>query len=343
MRAALLPELPAHSLTVADHPDPLPAEDELLVAVTCCGICGTDLHILAGGSYRPRLPFVLGHEPVGTVVSAGSAAGEAWVGRRVAITIFTGCGQCEQCRRGDERLCQQRSRATGVLERWGGFAERMVISMSQAVDVPAGLPATEAASLVDAGATAANAARILPVVDGRPGMTVVAGGGPVGWLVAEVLRLDGHDVVVAEPLPERRAAVAELGYGVTKALDEVRGRVSVVLDCAGAEGIVPWALERLDPRGVLVVVGYRTVRDADFSLIARKELTVRGVRSGSRRDLVRVLDLASSRRIRLPPVTTWPLEKINDAFAALRRGEVAGKAVITVGHVQPAERREGNQ
>jgi len=330
MKAALLPELPADSLRVVNHPDPVPAGGELLVAVTACGICGTDLHILAGESYRPHLPFVLGHEPVGTVLSAGSADGEAWVGRRVTITIFTGCGRCEQCRGGDERLCQVRSQATGVLERWGGFAERMVISLSQAVDVPGGLADANVAVLVDAGATAANAVRAVPATDGRAGAAVVAGGGPVGWLVAELLRLDGHEVTVVEPLPDRRAGVARLGYRVAPALGDVHDRISVVVDCAGGEGIVPWGLERLDPRGALVVVGYRTVREANFSFIARKELTVCGVRSGSREDLLRVLDLASSGRIRLPPVTTWPLEEINDAFTALRRGEVAGKAVITV-------------
>ena len=329
MKAALLPELPADSLRVADHPDPLPAADELLVAVTACGICGTDLHILAGESYRPQLPFVLGHEPVGTVLSSGSGDGEAWVGRRVTITIFTGCGRCERCRRGDERLCQVRPRATGVLERWGGFAERVVIGISQAVDVPGGLADATAAALVDAGATAANAVRSIPTVDERASTAVVAGGGPVGWLVAELLRLDGHEAIVVEPLPGRRAGLAHLGYRVASALGDVGGPISLVVDCAAAEGIVPWALERLDPRGALIVVGYRTVPEADFSFIARKELTVRGVRSGSREDLVRVLDLGSSGRIRLPPVTTWPLEKINDALIALRRGEVIGKAVIT--------------
>src|SRR4051812_17963206 len=100
-------------------PEPVPADDEIVLEVEACGICGTDLHILAGSSYAPELPFVLGHEPVGRVVLTGDAARD-WLGARVAITLFTGCGTCVLCLDGDERLCESLVSITGVLRRAGG-------------------------------------------------------------------------------------------------------------------------------------------------------------------------------------------------------------------------------
>ena len=113
MMAALLTELPAVTLQLADLADPAAAPGEVIVSVSACGICGTDLHVMAGESYRPDLPFVLGHELVGTVVSAAGPAAAPWVGRRVVPTLFIGCGSCSACGAGDERLCRARCHGRG--------------------------------------------------------------------------------------------------------------------------------------------------------------------------------------------------------------------------------------
>jgi len=121
MIAAVLTELPATTLQVVDLPEPLVGPGQVLVRVHACGICGTDLHVMAGESYRPGLPFVLGHEFVGTVVAAPGDAGD-WLGRRVVPTLFMGCGSCPPCLAGDERLCELGARVIGVLGHSGGFA-----------------------------------------------------------------------------------------------------------------------------------------------------------------------------------------------------------------------------
>jgi NAD+-dependent secondary alcohol dehydrogenase Adh1 len=325
VRAALVRELPASVLEVTDVAEPAPvAADELLIDVEACGICGTDLHIVEGKSYRPELPFVLGHEPVGVVIAAGDAARD-WLGRRVTITLFRGCGRCALCLSGDERLCPELVSITGVLDSWGGFAERLLVRAAQAIEVPEALTATQAAVLVDAGATAVNAARVA-LAHGGPRF-VVMGGGPVGFVVTERLRAARRSVLVVEPQHLRREALARLGHETAEGLD-LDQPPDVVIDCAGAPEAVAPALEQIAPRGLYVVVGYGRAASFDFAPVARKELTIRGVRSGSQSDLKEALELAATGDIRLPAVSTWSIEEINDAFRALRLGEVEGKAVI---------------
>jgi 2-desacetyl-2-hydroxyethyl bacteriochlorophyllide A dehydrogenase len=345
MRAALLTELPAEELVLADVPAPgALAADELLLAVAACGICGTDVHILSGESYRPELPFTLGHEPVGTVVAAGDAA-QAWVGARVVPSLFTGCGGCAACATGDERLCPRLRSIIGVLGAPGAFAESCVLRAAQAVEVPAVLSDHDAAVLVDAGATAVNAAR-RALAGGGPATrrAVVVGGGPVGMLTAEVVRhVSGSAPTVVERSGPRRAAVAAVGLPVTASLDEAAadGPPDLILECSGDPAVMPWALRVLAPRGRLVLAGYATVAELDFAPVAQKELTIGGVRSGSPDDLAEALRLAASRAIALPPVDVWPLADINAAFGALRRGEVSGKALIAVNTGSGADPERG--
>ena len=97
MQAAVAREIPTERLQIDQVEAPaLEADDDVILRVEACGICGTDLHILSGESYRPQTPFVLGHEPVGVVVEAGPAANE-WLGLRVTMTNYTGEGSCPMC------------------------------------------------------------------------------------------------------------------------------------------------------------------------------------------------------------------------------------------------------
>jgi 2-desacetyl-2-hydroxyethyl bacteriochlorophyllide A dehydrogenase len=326
-QAALLTGIPATDLELRDVPEPrITRDDEAIVAVSACGVCGTDLHIMAGASYRPALPFTLGHEPVGTVVAAGTAARD-WVGTRVTMTLFEGCGVCRWCRTGNRRLCPEMRSIVGVAERAGAFAEYVTVPADQLVRVSDALGDHEAAALVDAGATAANAARAAASSTGR---SVVVGGGPVGFLTAALLRSAGREVTVVEPLEPRRRALDAVGIRVVGHAED-GPPADIVVECSGAPAPVAWALEHLAPEGLLVLAGYSVVSDLDLAYAARKELHVRGVRSGSRDDLEHVLALAAAGEIPVPPVQSWPLTEINHALAQLRAGTVHGKAVIAVG------------
>ena len=326
MQAAVLRTIPAERLDVARVPAPaLEGPAELLVRVEACGICGTDLHIVAGSSYRPTPPFVLGHETVGVVVDATPDAAE-WLGRRVTMTNFTGCGRCATCRAGDERLCPDLRSITGVLDAWGGFADRVRIHLAQAVEVPAGLDAVAAASLVDAGPTAANSVRM--ALSRAPERVLVVGAGPIGFLCAELLRAAGVPVDVVHPSPLRRAALAALGHRVVPSFDDAEAAYDVVIDCAGVPEVIVPGIARLGPRGEYLLAGYAKAPDLDLAAVARKEAVIRGVRSGRRDDLETALRMAADGSIRLPEITTWPLPEINAALDALRAHAVPGKAVI---------------
>ncbi len=331
MRAALVRTLPALELSIETVATPRAiGPEDLLVRLSACGICGTDLHILAGHSYRPALPFVLGHEPVGIVVEAGQRAGDRWLGRRVTLTLFTGCGECRECDRGQERICANLRSITGVLAAWGGYAEYMVINAAQAVEVPDALSDLEVACLVDGGATAANAVRV--ALESSPRRVVVVGAGPIGFVAAEMLRDRRVEVEVVQSSDPRRSMVRAAGYQTYARLPELTAMPDVIIDCSGDPSVTVQSMEALAPGGTYVAAGYAIVPSFDLARVARKELTLRGVRSGSRADLVEVMDLAAAGRIRLPPITAWPLTEINDALTALRERRVAGKAVISPMH-----------
>jgi 2-desacetyl-2-hydroxyethyl bacteriochlorophyllide A dehydrogenase len=337
MKAAVLRQLPAEQLQICDVPEPALPARSVVIDVSACGICGTDLHIMGGTSYRPELPFVLGHEPVGTVTGVAPDVDQEILGHRVAAAIFVGCGHCLPCRAGDERLCVYGARVTGVLGLWGGFAERLVLDVGHLVNVPAGLTDVAAASLVDAGATAHNAARTV-LADDRPRSSsiVVAGAGPVGVVLAGLLMAEGADPVLVEPNPLRRIAAEHLGLRTVASLEHIDAAIDVVIDCAGAPDAIVPMLNRVAVHGLYVSVGYATVPELDLAVVARRELTIRGIRSGRRDDLARVLQMAADGALRIPACQVWGLDGINEALESLRAGRLAGKAVIDMAAEQAA-------
>lgn len=326
MRAAVATSIPSERLEYTHVAHPVPeADDDVVLRVQACGICGTDLHILAGHSYKPVLPFVLGHEPVGIVVDAGRLARE-WMDRRATITLFTGEGSCPACQAGDERLCPDLVSITGVLGVWGAYAEYVRVHARQLVEVPSSLSWADAASLVDGGATAANSVRV--ALTHEPSRVLVLGGGPIGYLCAELLRVRDVPVQVVEPNPLRREALEDIGHDVVPSIEAAVTPLDAVIDCTGVPMVMSPGLESLNPHGIYVLAGYARVPELDFAVVSRKEVDIRGIRSGRREDLESVIALAAAKKIHLPEIAQWRLSAANDALTALRAQQVPGKAVI---------------
>jgi 2-desacetyl-2-hydroxyethyl bacteriochlorophyllide A dehydrogenase len=331
----MLRRIPTDQLSIEEAPRPrLERPDDVIIKVEACGICGTDLHIMEGHSYRPDLPFVLGHEPAGTVVEAGRAASE-WLGKRVVITLFTGCGHCQECLAGNERLCANVVSDTGVFGVWGGYADCLLVHAAQLLEVPARLTGPQAASLVDAGATAANSVRV--AMTREPASVLILGAGPIGLLSAEMLRANGVDVQMTQRSPRRRAAAQRWGYEVFGAIGETRGGFDAVIDATGSPAVFNDGVKALGPRGKYILAGYAIVPNADFAEVSHKEAVIHGIRSGSRHDLATIVGMAAAGTVRLPEIMTWPLAGINDAITALKDRRVEGKAVIIPASYSPGE------
>lgn len=211
MKALLLREY--KQLEMTEMPAPEPAEDELLVRVEACGICGSDVHGFDGSSGRRIPPLVMGHEAAGRVVARGSRCERFAVGDRVTFDSTVYCGKCVYCRRGQVNLCEERQVlgvSCGDYRRMGAFAEMVVVPERIAYRLADDLPFAEAAML-EAVSVGMHAVRLTqPEADET---AVVIGAGMIGALTAQAARAYGYArVVVADVDADRLKLIRELGF-----------------------------------------------------------------------------------------------------------------------------------
>lgn len=314
-------------LRPVDRPEPVPGAGELLVRVTACGVCRTDLH-LADLELAPRRPGVVpGHEVVGRVVDTGTATTRLAVGARVGIAwLRSTCGQCPACRRGRENLCRQ-SRFTG----WdadGGFAEYAVVPEAFAYEVPDGFTDEEAAPLLCSGIIGYRALRRANLPPG--GRLGIYGFGASAHLTAQIAVRQGAEVHVLTRDPTARALALELGAASAGPAD---GRPPDLLDSAilfaPVGDLVPVALEALDQGGTLAVAGIHLsdIPALDYQRHLFRERTLTSVTANTRADGEELLRLATLLDVR-PSVTTYAFAEADRALDDLAAGRFAGAAVI---------------
>jgi 2-desacetyl-2-hydroxyethyl bacteriochlorophyllide A dehydrogenase len=245
--------LEPHRAEVADLPDPTPAPDEVVVEVGAVGICGTDLHILAGG-YAPSLPIVPGHEFAGEVVAVGSTVADVRVGERVAADPNIACGACRYCRIGRSNLCE-RAEAVGVT-RDGAMARYVAVAEANCVVLPEGVPDAHAA-LIEPISCAVHAFDVLRAALASD--YLLYGAGPMGLIMVQLARAAGATAIdVVEPNAGRHEAAIDVGAtSVATSADElpgVGGR-AVVIDCSGVPAAIEDGLTRVSPGGTFVFFG----------------------------------------------------------------------------------------
>lgn len=332
MRAVVLDApapITAHPLRVADLPVPEPAAGEILVRVSACGICRTDLHIVEGELPLVRKPVVPGHQVVGRVERLGSGAARFRVGDRVGIAWlrFT-CSECRFCSAGRENLCE-RARFTGY-HADGGFAEHAVVDEAFAYAIPAALDDdVVAAPLLCAGIIGYRALRLSRVPAG--GRLGIYGFGSSAHLVLQIARAWGSEVFVCTREASHRALARSLGAVWAGGLDD---RMPVPADgtiiFAPAGELVPLALRNLGPGGTLALAGIHmsAIPALDYADLYR-ERTVTSVTANTREDGGALL--AEAARISLrPTVTRFPLADAHRALEALKRGAFTGSGVLVV-------------
>jgi propanol-preferring alcohol dehydrogenase len=299
----------------------------VLVRVSACAVCRTDLHILDGELASPKLPLVPGHEIVGVVAALGAGADQLAAGDRVGVPwLAWTCGACVYCRSGRENLCD-RARFTGY-DVDGGYAQYAVADQRYCFRIPAGYDDVAAAPLMCAGLIGYRTLRLA----GDPRRVGIYGFGAAAHIVAQVARYEGREVFAfTRPGDAEGAAFARsLGAAWAGGSDVAPPEpLDAALIFAPVGALVPAALRAVAKGGVVVCGGIHMSDIPGFPYADLwGERVIRSVANLTRRDAVELLELAPRVGIRTS-TTTYPLGAANEAIADLRAGRVSGAAVLT--------------
>ena len=348
MRAAVCREF-GRPLVIEDlRLDPL-GPDEVRLEVAACAICHSDIHY-ADGAWGGTLPAVYGHEAAGTVAETGDDVRDLAVGDRVAVSLIRSCGACFQCQRGYEVFCEAglgppaaRLRTAGgePVEaglRCGAFAEEATVHSSQVVPLPDELDWPAAALLGCGVITGVGAVVNTSTVDETSTVAVIGAGG-VGLNAVQAAALVGAPVIMAVDTVDSKLVDARL-FGAThvaNAADDVSatvqratggGGVTHALVTVGSSSAVRSALELVIPGGELVIVGMPAAGsrlEIDPLMLADTGRRIVGCKMGSaqpRRDVERIVAWHRQGALKLDELVSgvYPLEEINEAFTAVRKG-----------------------
>jgi propanol-preferring alcohol dehydrogenase len=323
-------------LELADLPDPVPGEKEILVKVSACGVCHTELDEIEGRTPPPRLPVVLGHQVVGTVEETGSKASAFKLEGRVGIAwIYSACGECKFCLEGNENLCGD-FKATGR-DANGGYAQYMTVSEDFAYRIPDVFSDLEAAPLLCAGAIGYRSLRLTGLKHGQNlGLT---GFGASAHLVLKTVRYryPNAQVFVFARSAKERAFAKELGAvwaGDTE--EEPPEKLDGIIDTTPVWKPVVEALKNLKPGGRLVINAIRK-EEADKEYLLRldypthlwSEKEIKSVANVTRRDVSEFLELAAEIPIK-PEVQEFTLEEANQALVELKTRKIRGAKVLRI-------------
>ncbi len=313
-------------LALEERGMPAPGAGEVLVRISACGVCRTDLHIVDGELPRPKLPLVPGHEAVGRIVRAGPGVEGLAEGERIGIPwLGWTCGVCRQCRAGRENLCPDA--LFNGYTRDGGYAEYAVADARYCFPVGGDLGDAEAAPLLCAGLIGYRSLRMA----GDAETLGLYGFGAAGHIVAQVARHQGRRVFAFVRRGDEAARSLALSLGAEWAgwSDEPAPEMlDAAILYAPVGALVPLALSSVAPGGTVVCAGIHMSDIPSFAYaLLWEERRLVSVANLTRRDGEAFLPLAAEIPVR-PAVRTMPLTEANAALAALRGGAVSGAVVL---------------
>ncbi len=280
MRAVAIAE--DRSLEPVEIPDPVPARGEVVLAVSFCGICGSDLQMPGYPAEVIPAGHVPGHEFTGRIATIGEEVVGWSVGDRVAVLPMVSCGRCLACRMGALNLCEAGIMHGPGLGRQGAYAQYVAVPAGMLQRLPDAVSA-EHGALVEPLAVAIRGISLAEVRSGDP--ICVLGAGPIGVMAALGARARGSEaILVVEPSSGRREWMQRLGFvvappdeAVSTAAELFGGPPVAVVDCSGHRTGVPLAIDLLAPRGRLVTVGVAPEPvPLDLTALAMKEIAIQG-------------------------------------------------------------------
>ena len=339
-----------------EMPTPEPKGTEVLLEVTHCGVCHSDLHIWEGHydlgsgkimSLKDRgvvLPLAMGHQIVGRGVKLGPDAegvpegGAAGVkpGDLRIVFPWVGCGHCERCRAEEDNMCLT-SRSLGVYQN-GGYATHVLAPHPRHLVDPGTLDPAVAATYACSGITVYSAIRkVMPLPPDEP--VVLVGAGGLGLNAVAILKALGHRNIVVVDLSEEKlraatqagaARVVVAGEDTTARIVEAAGGpVGAVIDMVNGATTARFAFDALRKGGKLVQVGlFGGELSLSLPLMAIRALTVQGSYVGNPKELRELVALAQGGRLEALPVTRMPQREANAALMRLRDGKVTGRVVL---------------
>lgn len=332
MKAQVLTEqLPTENspLELRELPEPEPGRKEVLVKISACGVCHTELDEIEG-RLKPVLPVVPGHEVIGRVERLGPGAGIYQPGARVGIAwIYSACGRCKFCLSGLENLCAS-FKATGC-DANGGYAQYMIVREEFAYPIPPLFTDAQAAPLLCAGAIGYRDLRLSGI---KPGQNLgLYGFGASAHIVLQMALHKGCRVFVFTRGEGHRRMALDMGAEWAGGPQEIPpSKLDAAIDFTPVGQTVPAALAALEKGGRLVIAVIRKrdpVPPLDYAGLLWDEKETKSVANITRQDVREFLELAAGIPI-VPKVEEFPLAQANQVLLRLKQGKVQGAAVLTM-------------
>ena len=323
-------------LELMDLPDPTPKEKEILVRVSACGICHTELDEIEGRTPPPRLPVVLGHQIVGRVEKAGSRAIKFRIGDRVGIGwIGSTCGKCQFCLGGNENLCPE-FKATGR-DMDGGYAQYTTIQEGFAYAIPEVFSDLEAAPLLCAGAIGYRSIRLTGMEAGKN--LGLIGFGASAHLVIQLAKhkYPNSKIFVFARTERERNFARELGaFWAGEMEDDSPEKLNCAIDTTPAWKPIVEGMKNLEKGGRLVINAIRKeeidkefLLKLDYAQHLWQEKEIKSVANVARNDVSEFLQLAAKIPLR-PQVQEFRLEEANQALRELKQKKIRGAKVLRI-------------
>lgn len=341
MKAMLLSDVKdlrheSEPLQLKEIETPVPADNQLLIRVSCCGVCHTELDEIEGRTPPQEYPVIPGHQVVGYVTGRGNKVTRFRPGDRVGVAwIFSACDDCEYCGRGLENLCSKFS-ATGR-DAHGGYAEFMVVNENFAYSIPSVFTDAEAAPLLCAGAIGYRSLKLTGLQDGQNlGLTGFGASGHLILKMAMYLYPRSKVLVFARSAEERAFAVSLGAVWAGKGSEHPPFLAHAIIDTTPVWEPVVQSMEHLLPAGRLVINAIRKEAGDQDSLLRVRyqdhlwmEKEIKTVANITRRDVEEFLLLAAKIPIK-PEIELYPFSSANRALHDLRHRHVRGAKVLQV-------------
>jgi len=323
-------------LELADVAAPVPNEGEVLIRISVCGVCHTELDEIEGRTPPRSFPAILGHQVVGFVEELGDKAGRFKIGDRVGVAwIYSSCGECRYCTEGNDNLCED-FKATGR-DKDGGYAEYMTVSQNYAYLIPQVFTDSEAAPLLCAGAVGYRSLRLTGLKDGQNlGLTGFGASGHLVIKMAQYIYPHSNIFVFARNEEEREFSkqLGALWAGNTE--DRAPQKLDAIIDTTPVWKPVVEALKNLNTEGKLVINAIRKeevdknyLLNLDYSQHLWMEKEIKSVANVSRKDVIEFLELAARIPIK-PEIEEYALEDANKAIIELKEGKIKGAKVLVI-------------